>query len=386
MWLGISAVALATAVACGGAMAAPRIPPVDSLSDGVWLKGDLHLHSRHSKDSSNNPVGRMVRFAEANGIDFLAITDHDNHVGGDVAHHTWTDPEFRSDKVVLLYGAEWTTNRGHGNVFSARPYDHQSLYDVRDARDVKIGAVKRRLGVHLSANHPIGKDAFSFSYDMVGSLEVWNSVIWAKNAPSVMIWDDLLRSGRKIIGRGGSDAHHGAPETPAQATRNSPEAYANYVGTPTTWVFARARTADAVVEALTNGRVSVSANPYAPRAELTADLDGDGRTDVMMGDNARPTGMPVRFRLQLVGAAIPADAVYAVKVVKDGQPFGTFEAKGSSPVVEFTDAPAAQGRTYYRAEVEGPSTPYPQVPGAASFSKPMVALTNPLFFNFDPDF
>ncbi len=65
---------------------APRIPPVASLSDGQWLKGDLHLHSRHSKDSTNNPEAKIIKFAEDTGFDYLAITDHDNHVAGDVAH------------------------------------------------------------------------------------------------------------------------------------------------------------------------------------------------------------------------------------------------------------------------------------------------------------
>ncbi|MEB0277159.1 MULTISPECIES: hypothetical protein [unclassified Mucilaginibacter] len=78
-------------------------------------------------------------------MDFLCITDHDNHVDGDVAHNTWADPEFKSDSVLLLYGAEWTTTRGHGNVFSAKPYNHQSLYDVRDQRDTVIGRVKGSL-------------------------------------------------------------------------------------------------------------------------------------------------------------------------------------------------------------------------------------------------
>src|SRR5690349_6639340 len=85
------------------------LPPIASLNDGVWLKGDLHLHSQHSKESSNNPVAKIINFAESVGLDYVAITDHDNHVLGDVAHHTWTDPEFKSSSVLLLYGAEWTT-------------------------------------------------------------------------------------------------------------------------------------------------------------------------------------------------------------------------------------------------------------------------------------
>ncbi|MFS2108769.1 PHP domain-containing protein [Sphingomonas sp. Sphisp140] len=142
-WLGMGIGLLAVAPLLAMVPAAardgdgPAIPPVASLSDGIWMKGDLHLHSRHSKESTNNPESKIIGFAEKNGFDFLAITDHDNHVLGDVAHHTWADPEFKSDKVVLLYGAEWTTDRGHGNVFSAVPYDHQRLFDVRDARDAR---------------------------------------------------------------------------------------------------------------------------------------------------------------------------------------------------------------------------------------------------------
>jgi hypothetical protein len=362
-----------------------QLPPIASLTSGVWLKGELHVHSRHSKESSNNPISKIISFSLSVGMDYVCITDHDNHVDGDVASNTWADPEFRSDSLLLLYGAEWTTTRGHGNVFSARPYDHQRLYDVRDQRDIVVGAIKKELGIHLSANHPSGKDHFGYSYDMVNSIEVWNSAIWSKNANAIMIWDDMLSSGRKLTGRGGSDAHHGTPETPDKATKNSYQAKANYVGTPTTWVFATARTTQAIVDALTNGRVCVSANPFAPRVELYADLDGDGRMDMMMGDNVRATGKPVKFRVQLTGKTV-ADSTYTISIIKNGNPFSTLTTTGKQAMIEFTDTPAVPGRTYYRVEVTGPSTPYPQVPGSMALSGNMVGLSNPVYFNFDPNF
>ena len=362
-----------------------ELPPIASLTDGVWLKGDLHLHSRHSKESTNNPIAKIIAFSNSVGMDYLCITDHGNHVNGDVKNHTWADTEFKSDSILLLYGAEWTTTRGHGNAFSSKPYDHQRLFDVRDERDVAVGAVKKELGIHLSANHPSGKDHFGYSYDMLESIEVWNSVLWSRNANAIMIWDDMLSSGRKLTGRGGSDAHHGLPDTPDKATENSKQAKANYVGTPTTWVFATARTSQAVVEALTNGRVSVSANPFGPRVEFYADLDQDGNMDMMMGDNAKPTGKPVKFRVQLTGKTVPG-ASYAVSVVKNGSKFETFQATGKTPTVEFTDIPATQGRTYYRVVVEGPPTDYPQVPESMQLSGNMVGLSNPIHFNFDPNF
>jgi len=361
------------------------LPPIVSLNNGVWLKGELHVHSRHSTESSNNPERKIINFAKSAGVDFVCITDHDNHVNGDVAHNTWADPEFKSDSVLLLYGAEWTTTRGHGNVFSAKPYDHQRLYDVRDQRDIVIGAIKKELGIHLSANHPSGKDHFGYSYDMVNSIEVWNSAVWSKNANAIMIWDDMLSSGRKLTGRGGSDAHHGVPETPDKATKNSYQAKANYVGTPTTWVFATERTSQAVVDALTNGRVSISSNPYAPRVEFYADLNQDGKMDMMMGDNAKSTGKPVKFRVQLSGKTV-TDSTYTINIVKNGDQFGTYQTTGKTPFIEFTDTPAILNRSYYRVTVEGPPTAYPQVPGSTALSGRMVGLSNPIFFNFDPNF
>jgi hypothetical protein len=222
----------------------------------------------HSKDSSNNPEVKIIGFAESVGMDFICSTDHDNHVEGDVPHNAWTDPEFRSNSVLLLYGAERTTTRGHSNVFSARPYDHQRLFDVRDQRDIVVVAVKKELGIHLSANHLSGKDHFGSSYDMVDSIEVWNSAVWPRNAKEIMIWDDMLSSGRKLTGRGGSDSHHCTPDTLEQASKNTYQLESNYVGTPTTWVFAKERILQAVVDALTNGRVAVSSNPNAPRVEF----------------------------------------------------------------------------------------------------------------------
>ncbi|WP_255496177.1 CehA/McbA family metallohydrolase [Mucilaginibacter sp. FT3.2] len=361
------------------------LPPVASLAKGVWLKGELHVHSSHSKESSNNSVGKIIAFSKSVGIDFVCITDHDNHVDGDVAHNTWTDPEFKSDSVLLLYGGEWTTTRGHGNAFSAVPYDHQRLYDVRDQRDVVIGAVKRQLGIHLSANHPSGKDHFGYSYDMVNSIEVWNSAIWPKNANAIMIWDDMLSSGRKLTGRGGSDAHHGTPDSPDKATKNTYQAKANYIGTPTTWVFATERTSQAVIDALTNGRVCISSNPYAPRVEFYADINQDGKMDMMMGDNVKATGKPVKFRVQLTGNTSVTGS-YTINVIKNGDKFNTYQVSGKTPMIEFTDTPATIDRTYYRVEVEGPQTAYPQVPQSMALSGNMVGLSNPIFFNFDPNF
>lgn len=366
----------------------PAIP--DTLPDlpkrtvGMWLKGDWHMHSRHSTDSTNNPQSRIIGFAERMGFDYLAITDHDQHVAGAVAQHTWADPDFRSDSVLLFYGAELTAPRGHINILSSEPYDHQRVFDARDDRDWNLLRLKQELGVHMSANHPSTKNHYGFSFDLADSVEIWNTSVWPKNIPGLRIWDDMLLSGRMLGARGGSDSHHGIPDLPEHIVPQTLEASANYVGTPTTWVFATARTKPAVLAALEGGRASVSSNPYNPRVEFYADL-GSGQFDMMMGDNAKPTGAPVTFEVRLVGGGI-AGAAYQIRVIKNREEFATLITDAASRSVRFTDTPPTHERSYYRVEVEGPQEPYPEVPNSMAQSQNMVALSNPLYFNYDPHF
>lgn len=371
---------------CGVATTRPVIPATipspASHEDGRWLKGDLHVHSRHSKDSTNNSVGKIIDFTIGAGMDFLAITDHDNHVDGKIATNTWSDPEHHSDDLILLYGAEWTTPRGHGNTFSSAPYDHKSLYDSRNDRDEAIGTLKRELGIHLSANHPSNRDAFSFSYDFADSIEVWNSVQYSSGTE---VWDDLLKSGRMLTGRGGSDSHHGKPRKNQKQSKNSYERKFNYVGTPTTWVYSDKRNAEALLEGLASGRASISVNPYSPRVELLADLDQDGTMDLMMGDNAKPTTAPVTFEVRLAGKSA-TKRTYKVRVVKNGEEFLKLKTNKKTGSVQFQDAPTSEERTYYRVEIRGKKNKYPGVQWSTWLGRNLVGLSNPIYFNYDPDF
>lgn len=384
---------LFTVAACGNSVGEPRAatppvtpappatPPIPSITDGSWMKGDLHIHSSYSTDSSNNSVAKIVAFAQSVGMDYLGITDHDNHVQGDLANNTWKDPDFLASPLVMLYGAEWTTARGHGNTFSARPYNHKRFFDARDELDTTLANIVREEGFHLSANHPNGNDHFGFSYDMVDSIEVWNSAIWSANAGSLLIWQDMLNTGRNITLRGGSDSHHGYPAAGETPVQNSIQAGGNNVGTPTTWVFATERSAEAVIAALDSGRASVSSNPNAPRVELYADLNQDGVMDLMMGDNTAASGTPVDFRIDLVGVGA-AMLPYTVTVFKNGGEFDSFQVLPTAPSVRFTDTPEATGRSYYRVEVQGQQAQFLPVPAAAALSGNMIALSNPIYFNF----
>ncbi len=342
-----------------------------TLDAGVWLKGDLHLHSHHSEDAADNQLAEIIAEAESRGMDFFVATDHDNHVNGDVAGNTWADPDYRSDSMIMLYGAEWTTDIGHGNTFATAPYDHQRFFEVRNRDSALVGERARELGIHFSANHPTNGDAWSYSYDAVDSVEVWNA-LWlfpSPNTDNLTIWDDLLKAGHRIAGRGGSDCHH----------QQGIEPLGLNVGTPTTWVFARERTAKAMLEALKAGRASISYAPSGPRVELRADLDGDKQMDLMMGDAATAAGQDVTFDVSLHGnSALSQNA--KVRVIKNGAELTSLRlANGRA---QFSDAPSATERSYYRVEVEGLTLPGAETPLGAVLYGRMLALSNPIYFNF----
>ena len=342
----------------------------------IWLKGDWHLHSRHSTDSSHNPISRITAHANKLGLDYLAITDHDVHVNGAVAAHTWADPEFAASEVPIFYAAEITAARGHFNAFSPTAYDHQRLFDARDARDWDLFALKRELGLHFSANHPRVRNDYGFSFDLADSFELWNTSGWAKNAGGLKVWDNLLHSGRMMPGRGGSDAHHGPH--PDMSRPQSIEALGNNVGTPTTWVHSQGRDLGSILQALEEGRASVSSSPTAPRAELSAETS---EGSVRMGATAPLPDGEVILTLALENA-LPAP--YRVRIISDRLEIATVWTDAETGTATLTVKPNA--RTYYRAEVEGPQTPCPDIPYAASQSGTMVALTNPVYFGYDASF
>ena len=149
--------------------------------------------------------------------------------------------------------------------------------------------------------------------------------------------------------------------------------------------FAAERTKQALLEALVGGRASVSANPFNPRVELVAGTQANGEMNLMMGDNARADGQAVDFEIRLIGGGIKG-AQYKVRIIKNREEFGTLITDAVTQTARFSDTPESGERSYYRVEIEGPQTPYPEVPNCMAQSQNMVALSNPIYFNYDPDF
>lgn len=373
--IGLSMVMLAGCSGSGSESGNESPGGVTGPRAGVWLSGDLHLHSDHSTDAADNPMTALIEEAEARGMGYFVVTDHDNHVNGVLT--TWDDPAYRSDSMLMLYGVEYTTARGHANFFGANRFDHLAMYALRDRTDDAAGAdiakAVHRQGLHFSVNHPGNGDPWEFGYDFrVDSMEVWNALYAfpTDNAAAILLWDSLLASGRRIAARGGSDCHH----------QTGIEALGLNVGNPTTWVHAAAPTANAVIAALNAGNASISYAPTAERIELTADADRDGGFEMLMGDNQPARGQPVDFRVDIIGARPLAR--YEVSVLKNGQTLLHRNLIGESRLA-FQDTPVAGERSYYRVEVRGSTPEAPALASLVGFYGGFIGMTNPLYFGFD---
>ncbi|HEV3473926.1 MAG TPA: CehA/McbA family metallohydrolase [Actinomycetota bacterium] len=321
---------------------------------GTWLAGDLHIHTCYSHDSWCPPnddntgpdefytLGLTVQeqfcAADQRGLDYLAITDHD-----DV--RSVKDPGFGACGVTPVPGYE-ASYKGHAQVLGVR-----EVIDAGDESAGRILAVSQRVradGGVFQINHPAeGSTNFpadadwQYLYDVVpDTVEVWNiSTLWQPPFPSgssnddaLRYWEGWLNRGFRVGATGGSDNHWRSTHS-----LQGP-------GQPTTWVFARSPTEAGILEAIRQGRTFVSSQPPAvggTRVFLEADADREGVYESMVGDTV-PAGAPLRVRVEGAPGAL-------LRVVADGtEPFPPVSVSSTSFEHRFTLSADAR---WVRAEV-----------------------------------
>ncbi|MHB2018876.1 MAG: CehA/McbA family metallohydrolase, partial [Candidatus Xenobia bacterium] len=228
---------------------APATPP--SGGPG-WLKGDLHSHTMHS--DAHATIDELVTMAKQQGLDFLAITDHNT-----VSHHPW----LRSDeKLIVIPGEEVTTYRGHANVIGASGWVDFRFHD--EAGLEKSVAQGKALGGLWIVNHPkptgcdwTYNDASLAQFD---AMEVWNGAWPGLNWVSLHRWQQALCRGLHLTATGGSDRHELRPP--------DTDPWYRQVGSPTTWVYAQSRRPADILDAIRHGRCSISESPKGPFVAL----------------------------------------------------------------------------------------------------------------------
>ncbi len=336
---------------------------------GEWLAGDLHVHTCNSHDVYCGPdddntgpedfytAGGTVeeRFLEASarGLDYLAITDHQRPESVD-------DPGFGTHGVVGVPGYENSIS-GHAQMLGAtKVYPYGSADSKTPAGIAGANAMADALradGGVFRANHPEddldhelvdcadtgngdGPRSWRYGYDVrVDSVEVWNVSHLIQpplpgnspNKDNIRFWECWLDRGAHVAATGGSDSHW----LSTSAVQG--------VGNPTTWVYARERSARGVLQAIREGRTSISLNPPTEGAGLLlleADRDGDGDYESMLGDTV-PPGTPMRVRATGLPGAGLVEVLANDAVLLDEEPLTPGGA------VEFT-APNQAGWVYAR--------------------------------------
>jgi hypothetical protein len=358
------------------ALALALVPPLlAGQATGAWYRGDLHAHSTYSDGDSS--VAAVVAAAELSGLDFFAITDHDSRMGGTPLH--WSDAAYRSATTILLYGIEWTTGRGHANLWAARPFAYGELWLANRAQDPEIAAaLARREGALFSIDHPRADICCPWRLqvpDGAAGVEIWNGPYRfpsGNRKAAGRFYDALLAGGRRVTAVGGSDSHQ----------LKGYQVHFNPPGSPTTWVYAAARTAEAMLEGIRAGHVSMTYMPRGDRLHLDADADGDGTFELMAGDNAPAAGVQITLRAQVHPTGRPGEEAvrerrYVCLIYRNGRVVKRAILKGPGASVTFRDTPTPG--TAYRAELRGA----PRLALAQRLvSCRTLALTNPLYVGF----
>ncbi len=236
------------------------------------LKGDLHVHTLASDGVLTVP--ELGEHALRHGLDFLAITDHNQMVRSAALPHI--------PGLTLIPGVEWTHFRGHANFTGVdQPFDGCFAANTTEEVAPRFATACAR-GALITLCHPLDPlcpflfDAQTLSYDCI---EVWNGPMHAANLRAIAWWHSLLVAGRKIPACGGSDFHRS-------------ELY-RFPGGPTTCVYARSAAASDILAALRAGHAYIVYAPDGPILDMHAD-------EAILGDSV-PFSRVRELQIELTG-------------------------------------------------------------------------------------
>lgn len=301
-----------------------------------WLKGDLHLHTLASDGVLS--VEELAQRALRHGLDFLAITDHNQMVSADRL------PKIPG--VTLIPGIEWTHFKGHANFLGVdKPYDEPFFAnDMKEIRE-RFETARSR-GALIVLNHPFEEPCpFTFDLDALpfDCLEIWNGPMRESNLRALGLWQSLLAAGKKMPITSGSDYHR--------------DQLFIFPGGPTTCVYALSPSPADILAALKAGNAYIVFAPDGPSLELTAG-------EAMMGD-AVPFAKVKE--LQIKASGLLAGDILQVVTGKGSAILLKAESDGSFEGTFTMDAPGFARTEILRVFIPG----VPPLPGL---------ISNPIYF------
>lgn len=301
------------------------------------LKGDLHTHTLASDGVLT--LAELGQHGLRHGLDFLAITDHNQMVSRDALPHL--------PGLTLIPGIEWTHFQGHANFLGVdKPYDEPFIANSLTEVQARFNAARER-GALITINHPY-EAGCSFQFDInalpFDCLEIWNGPMRESNLRALGLLQNLLMAGKKIPLVGGSDYHR--------------DQLFLILGGPTTCVYAMSASPADILAALRQGHAFITFAPEGPSLEMNAGT-------AIMGDTVAFSEVQ---ELQVVARGLQAGDVLQLITPHGNAPILKAETAGSAQVDYTMPAPGFARLEIWRNFLPG----VPLLP---------ALISNPIYFD-----
>lgn len=310
----------------------PYSAPAPLSTETRWYAGDFHVHSLESGDAKP-PLDDIATFAKSRGLDFVLVSDHNTVSQLDF----YADAQKKHSDFLFLPGVEFTTYWGHANGIGSTQY----VDDKTELPPHSILAAAKAFhgqGALFSINHPtltLGDACIGCGWEHqldaaeIDAVEIGTGKFGILTDSAVTFWDDLCAKGRHLAAIGGSDDHKaGVGETPTQSP----------IGSPTTMVYAKALSVQAILDAVKNARTVVK-------------LEGPDDPMVELVSSVAPIGDTVSADASELSATITGGIGYTARFVKNGKPEPEVEVDSDPFVMKLGATAPATGQNRYRVEV-----------------------------------
>lgn len=266
-----------------------------------WLRGDLHTHTIAS--DGVHTAEELGWKAKRNGLDFVAITDHNQQVLPAQL------PQVSG--VTFIPGLEWTNYKAHVNFLGAAVEMQVPFHINTEDEAIQVFQEARQKGALICINHPMEeKEGFHFALEKFtfDCLEIWNGPMREANLKSVGLWHSWLCAGRKIPAVGGSDYHRDTPFI--------------FLGGPTICVYALSASPQDILQAVRNGNSYITFAPEGPVLSMQAGEAGLGDS-LRWNDQAK---IEVKVSKLIAGDVMQLVSAQERQTVFTAQANGTYHA------------------------------------------------------------
>ncbi len=286
-----------------------------------WYKGELHSHSHHSDGRTS--VSELVASARHYGLDFLSLTDHFTTAG-------WEElAALQTPDLCLIRGLEITGHRGHANLHGLEEWinpfvDEPESWSINHAAQ-EIHAQNGLFCVNHAFSLDLGWRYHEFDWNNCDLLEIYHHQEGEDNTRQLGLWDELLRSGKRITGVAGTDSH-------------DPFRGRHRLGQVFTVVYAAALESSAILTGLRQGAAYVTLGPSLSfTASSATQTAGMGET-LEVND-------AVRLKIEIGHLEQPARLV----ILKNGWYFKHLDLAAKDHSIQLEDIEPIKG--YYRLEI-----------------------------------